>query len=142
MKKHSALRYFLFVFILLSLGACSSFTEGTSFAKEALNEFHANFNNKEFDAIFDSSHETFKEAVNRKDFIELLEAIYRKLGPTVESEGTGWNVNTHNFTTYVTLTLQTTFSEGEGAETFRFIIEDKKAFLVHYNINSNDLIIK
>ena len=130
------------VFVLFSLSACSDFKEGKPLADNAVIDFHSKFNAGEFTAIYETAHPDLKSVSSMEDFLGLLEAINRKLGPVAESNNTGWRVNSHNLKTYVSLVQETTFESGKGTESFVYRIQDDEAKLISYNINSNDLIMK
>lgn len=128
--------------ILFLLPSCSDIQEGKSLAEEALLSFHHSYNSQNFMRIYDDSHKDFKSASSEEDFLELMGAIFKKLGPQTSTVNTGWHVNSHNLKTYVTLTQNTTFETGKGVETFVYRIQDDRAKLLEYNINSKDLIIR
>ena len=129
-------------FLALPLSSCSDFKEGKSLADSALHEFHEKFNTQNFDYLYENAHQDFKSVTSQEEFLQLMEAIHRKLGPVTDTVNSGWNVNSYNLTTYVSLTQDTAFESGKGTESFVYQIEDKQALLLKYNINSNDLIMK
>jgi hypothetical protein len=122
--------------------SCSNFTEGKPAAEKAVINFHSLFNQQNFRSIYENTHEKFKKGVTEKEYTQLLETIHRKLGKETKTTNKSWYVKTHNLTTYVTLGQETTYENGKGIETFVYIINDSKAFLFNYNINSTDLIMK
>ncbi|WP_028580876.1 hypothetical protein [Desulfogranum japonicum] len=132
------------IILILSLfiSSCSNFSEGKPKAEQALAEFYRNYNSPNFELIYDQAHEDFKKSTPRKEFLDFMMVVRQKLGEETESKNVGWKVNTHNLKTYVSLTQETTFQEGQAKESFLFRIQDEKAYLLNYNINSKDLIMK
>ncbi len=74
------------------------------------------------------------------DFTELLSAVSRKLGTKKSSTNVNWNINYHTSGTFVTLTQNTEFERGDAEEQFVYRIEEDKALLAGYHINSHALI--
>lgn len=127
---------------LLAFNGCSEMTKAKPAAEEAMSTFHENYNSADFRAIYDNSHDDFKQASTYESFDELLQAVHSKLGKVVSTENQTWNVRTFNFKTSITIQQKTDFEKGSAAETFVYGIKDDKAILVGYNINSRDLIVQ
>lgn len=108
----------------------------------AVGEFHKQFNDGKFSEIHAAGHAKFKAAAPEKKFVELSEAVSRKLGKVTGTKTVKWNVRTFNLVTTVVMQQQTTFEHGKGLETFNFQMDGAKAVLLGYNINSNELILK
>jgi hypothetical protein len=126
---------------LFLLNGCGA-TKGKPMAEMAAAEFHQALDKGEFSAIYAASHADFKKASTEKDFVALLEAVHRKLGPIKAATAAGWQVNSFNLKTNVVLTYNTAFTEGAAVEKFTYRIQGGKAWLVGYNISSNTLITK
>ena len=129
---------FIFIF---ALAGCSDLTSAQPAAESAVVDFHNSYNAKQYKSIFDAAHDDFKKATDFDSFSEFMEAVHSKLGNMVSSENQTWNAKSFNFTTTMVLQQKTAFEKGEGIETFTYRIEDKKAVLLGYNINSRDLIV-
>ena len=132
--------------IMLSVGlayliAACSMSANTQLADQEVPKFHASLDASDFAALYDAGAQELKAVTTKQDFVNLLEAVHRKLGAVSKSEKTGWNVNYNTGGTYATLTYTTTFARGAGTEQFVYRIEDKRALLVGYHINSNALIV-
>ena len=127
--------------IFLLLSACSM-SKDASLAEQEVVKFHEQLDAGQFEALYDNSGEDLKKAATKQDFIDLLAAVNKKLGNVQKSEKTSWNVNYHTSGAFVTLTYNTTFTNGNGAEQFVFKLKDKHGVLVGYHINSNTLITK
>jgi len=80
--------------------------------------------------------------VKEKEFVDLLEAIHRKLGLIQNSTQSGWRFNSYNMQDFMALTYETQFAQGKGSESFTFLVEGEQAKLVNYNINSKEMMLK
>lgn len=123
-------------------GGCPGMFKGKKAAEEGVAAFHRLYNEGKMKEIYNSSHSKLKAATPEKELIDFLEAVQRKLGKVTQTANAGFNIGTFNFTTTVVLTQNTTFERGSAAEVFTFEMNDDKAVLVAYNINSKDLILK
>ena len=129
------------VALVVSLAGCSMSAD-TKLAEQAVPKFHEMLDAGQFNAIYTASSEDLKKAATQENFVALLEAVHRKLGPSKSSEQKSWNVNYHTSGTFVTLNYSTAYAEGEAAEQFVYRLEGKTALLAGYHINSNALILK
>jgi uncharacterized protein YggL (DUF469 family) len=120
---------------------CGNLVQGKPAADEEIAEFHIHYNNSNFGLIYHNAHPDFYKNTSLEEFKEFMFAVNHKLGQVTSTNNQGWKVNTYNFVTSAILQQETEFVHGNGTETFTFIIEDEKAELVGYNINSRDLII-
>jgi hypothetical protein len=121
---------------------CSTMMKGKNAAEPAVAKFHQQFNDKQFAAMYAESSQKMKDAATEQELTELLDAVHRKLGAVKDSKSTGWHVNTTTDGTFVTVTYDTTFTDGAGSEQFIFEMDGDKATLVNYHINSKELITK
>ncbi|MEO7676008.1 MAG: hypothetical protein ABIV39_04505 [Verrucomicrobiota bacterium] len=128
-------------FALFSSG-CDGMFKGKKAAELSVADFHKLYNDGKLADIYSTGHSKFESAATEKQFLEFVGAVQRKLGKVTQTSETGFNVRTFNLTTTVVLTQTTTFEQGTGTEVFTFQMEDDKAVLVGYNINSKDLILK
>ena len=62
-------------------------------AEQAVPEFHRMLDAEQFETIFDNSATELQSAATRKDFLDLLMAVHRKLGVTKSWAQQGWGVN-------------------------------------------------
>ncbi|MBK8094361.1 MAG: hypothetical protein IPK32_20960 [Verrucomicrobiaceae bacterium] len=127
---------------LLSLTSCKDMTQAKSLADTAIVDFHKKFNEQKFKELYNSAHPDLRAAATEADFLKLLEAIHRKLGKHMHSNGAGWRVNTFNMKTSVVITQNTEFEQGKGVETFTFVVSGGSCTLQGYNINSQDMMTK
>ena len=127
------------VFVVLG---CNAIKDGKPLAEKGVAEFHDRLNHRKFDEIYDTSHDGFKALASREELAKIASAVRTKLGRVVDTKNQTWNVKTFNLLTTVTLLQKTTFENGEGDEQFVFAIENGKAVLYGWHINSMDLITK
>ena len=128
------------LFWTVALAGCGNFTHAKEVAADAMDQFHDRFNAGEFDKIYDTADADFQGTTTRADFLKLLDAIHRKLGDYKNCDNHGWNTNTFNSDTSVTLHYKTTFKKGSGDEEFIYRVSGTRATLRGYHINSNQLI--
>ena len=131
-----------FTAILILAAGCDGMVKGKGAAEAAAGEFHRQFNEGKFTEIHAAAHAKFKAVGSEKKFVELSEAVSRKLGKVTATKTVKWNVRSLNLVTTVVMQQQTTFEHGTGLETFSFQMDGAKAVLLGYNINSNELILK
>jgi hypothetical protein len=135
-----------FVFLVVALVAvlligCHP-VKNTQAAEQAVTAFHQQLDTGDFKGIYAATHADFKKAATEKEFVDILEAVHRKLGNIQSTQRATWNINSYNFQTNVSMTYDTTFEQGKAKESFNYRIEDGKAVLRGYNINSPTLITK
>jgi hypothetical protein len=128
----------LLLLLLLTAAACSV---DTSPAEQAVPKFHAMLDAGNFAQIYDSCSEDLKSLSPRPDFVALLEAVHRKLGTSAASTRQGWRIDYRPTGTFITLTYQTRYSQGEAQEQFVFRMNGHRAQLAGYHINSNALLL-
>jgi hypothetical protein len=128
--------------LLFLVPSCKDMTQGKGLAAAAMVDFHKQYNDQKFTALYADSHPQLKAAATEADFVKLLEAMHRKLGKHVKSTESGWRVNSHNFTTYVISTQNSEYEQGKGTETFTYIVSDGACKLQTYHINSQDMLTK
>ena len=134
----------LFAFIaalFLVVNSCSV-TKSKELGEHAVGQFHNQFNAGQYHEIYVQSDEGFRKAASEADTLALFEAIRRKLGTVKNSTQTRWHVNATSAGTMVTFAYDVEFSEGKGTEEFVFHINDNKALLFNYHVNSPLLITK
>ena len=136
----SALALF-FLVLLASTSSCNiaqHVTQRFDEATAAVERFHQRLDSEQYAAIYMDTNDTFRKATSEAEFTQLLSAIHRKLGATQSKQSAGWNVKT----TSTTVVYRTKFAEGDATEQFRWRMDEGKAWLEYYNINSNALIVK
>lgn len=140
-EAHRKLKTFFIAILLVTISSCS-FTKGKGLAESAVAQFHSQYNSGQFREIYNQADEDLRKSGSEENFVEILEALRRKLGIVKQANQTGWHVNANSMGTTVTLGYEVEFSEGKGTEQFVFRISGDKALLYHYNVNSPLLITK
>ena len=107
-------------------------------AKSAIERFHRRLDSEQYAAIYSDTDDAFRASTSEKEFTDLLSAIHRKLGRTQSVKVDGWTVNASR----AAVVCHTKFAEGVATERFRWRFDDKRTWLIYYNINSNALIVK
>jgi hypothetical protein len=129
----------LAVLLLLGLAGCSMSAD-TSLADAAVPQFHQMLDAGRFVEIYAAAAQDLKQIVSQQDMVALLEGIHRKLGDTRSAKRASWNVNYQTTGVYVTLVYTTQFAAGAATEQFVYHLQDHKALLAGYHINSNALL--
>ena len=129
----------LTVLLVLALSGCSMSAD-TSLAEAAVPQFHQMLDAGHFAEIYAAAAPDLKQMTSQKDMVDLLEAIHRKLGDTQSSKRESWRVNYQATGIYVTLVYATQFASGDAAEQFVYHLQDNKALLAGYHVNSKALL--
>jgi len=138
----NASRAMLLILVGGILAGCQGLTEGKASSEKAIAHFHELYNQGNLEQIWQEADSQFRNASPRANYDELLGAEQRKLGKVVSTSNSGWNVQSFNLVTNVSMTQDTIFEHGKGTEAFTFKMDGTKAVLVGYNIQSMDLITK
>ena len=128
--------------LLIFLTISCSMMKDSKAAEPVVEKFHTQFNAKQFNEIYSDSGDQMKDAATEKQLVDLLDAVYRKLGTYKSSKTVSWHVNSGPLTSMVTIVCDTEFSDGKGTEQFVVSVSGDTAKLEGYNISSNDLITK
>jgi hypothetical protein len=131
----------LLLLALVCFGGCG-FTKDKPAAEAAIAKFHEIYNQGKLDDIWNSADPQFRTASTKQKYDEFLGAVQRKLGKATSTSNKGWNINTFNSRTTVSMVQQTAFEKGQGTESFVFSVSGTNALLLGYNIQSMDLITK
>ncbi|HEX7251570.1 MAG TPA: DUF4019 domain-containing protein [Thermoanaerobaculia bacterium] len=128
------------VMIVGTFTVACNFSKDMEAAESEVTRFHGDLASGKYDEIYDEASDDLKKATSREDFVRLLKAVHTKLGPTRESNRTGFNMNLNTSGHFVTLTYDTKFEKGKGTEQFTYRVTAGKTLLAGYHILSNDLI--
>lgn len=123
--------------------SCGSMTKDTTLAKQAVAGFHSQLDSGQYTAVYEAADPKLHAITSEPDFVKLLDAIHRKLGAVRDSNLQNWRAGWYvGQGATVVLTYNTTFSAGSGIEQFIWHIDNDRALLYGYHINSTDLIEK
>lgn len=140
-QKYSTTILTLLALCLVVLG-CNLIKEGKPAAENSIAEFHQQLNDGKYVEIYETSHKLMKDNASEEDMVKLLSAVHTKLGAVKSSTNQSWRVQNYNLVSSIEMVQNTEFENGKGTETFTFVVEDKKAILAGYYINSMDLVVK
>ena len=125
---------------LALLAACNPMAELED-ADGEVATFHRQFDARDFEGIWNASHDDFRAGQPPEDYAAFMVAIRDKLGEVESTERQGFNVNTNNGVITVTVTMLTEFEQGRGNETFVFMRDGDELKLYNYNVNSQALVV-
>ena len=132
-------RCFLSILVAPALAGCSAAAD-TKAAESGVVSFHRAMNAGQYANIYEASAPEMKSAASRDDFVKFMTGLQGKLGAFKSGKTTGWNVNVGTGGHMVTLTREAQFERGPGTEQFVFRVQDNRAVLVGYHVNSNLLV--
>jgi hypothetical protein len=122
------------VFLAAVIPACSG--KARQVAETATAEFRERCSRSAFDEIYAASAPDLWTSATKDDFLKLMNGVKRKLGPWRSSTSLGWRVMSGTGGRTVTLGFQSAFEKGTATEEFVWRVEDDRAALVGYHINS------
>lgn len=137
----SLYRPFLVILLAFTIVGCG-LSKSMEASSKAAEQFHLQLNDSKFAEIYADTSAGFQSVSKEADFVALLSAIRRKMGPFKTSNQTGWNINTNNGVTTVVVTFKSEYEQGSAVETFTFLSANDTLKLHGYNINSPTLITK
>jgi len=130
---------FLLIVSAVAFPSCSM-VKGQSAAEKAVARVHAQYDAGQFHEIYVQAAEELRKAATESEFTNLMTAIQQKLGKVRSTRKSGFKVNTNLSDTYVTITYETEFEQGNGTEQFTWRISGDHAALLHYDIGSSALL--
>lgn len=124
--------------MLAGCGVKESFKD----AEVEVGKFHQALDAGDLRVIWKQADPALRQGAQRAALEKVLDAVHRKLGKVKQTKQVGWNANATTEGTFVTLTYQTTFERGSGAEQFVYRKGDGgKIALTGYNIESQDMML-
>jgi len=119
----------------LALCGCSA-QKNLQVAQRASDEFHLQFAKGNYGGIYDASGSEFKSSSSRDQIITFLQMVNSKLGACGEPESQSSNVNYLTSGTFATMIYKRKCANGLLEENFSWRLEDGKAVLRGYHVNS------
>ena len=116
------------LFAAMALAACSM-PGDAKVAEQEVPRFHQQLDAGKFADIYQAAAVELKSVSSEMEFVEFLGVVHRKLGNTRSAEPQGWNVNSTNSGTFVTLNYKTAYAEGEATERFVYRVQGNVAVL-------------
>lgn len=127
----------LSVTLCVLLSACGSARADLEVAKQAVEQFHLKLDSEQYAGIYAASHEGMRSTISETDFTTYLEKVHEKLGTVKSSSmlraGVAWHSSQR---ATITLIYETTFTSGNAKEQFIWQIDNNRAFLYRYVVNS------
>ena len=120
----------------LLLASCA----GTNDAKRGVANFRARAAQTSFSEIYWRAAPEFRQSATEEQFLRVMTALDRKLGPWTSAGEPGWNVTRGTAGDVVNLTYQSQFAKGAVSEQFTWRIEVGEPVLLGYHANSPLLI--
>lgn len=128
--------------LLAAVLAGCSMSADVGLAERQVVQFHQQLDAGQLQQIYAEASDRLRRATSEQDMQNLLAAVHRKLGDVKSSVRGAWSVHAGTTGTFISLSYQTHFSEGDATERFDYQLEGDKALLAGYHINSNALIEK
>ena len=88
------------------------------------------------------SDEAFQNSGNRDEIIKFLAGVHSKLGPSRGFTRTNIFVNASTNGTFIKVTYQSTFDQGNAMEAFTWKKAGAGLKLVRYDVNSNAFVTR
>ena len=114
--------------------------KSTETAEKEVPVFHGRFDAKDFETIYNTAHPDFKASDSKEEIIKFISNVREKMGTVKSTSKTGVQTNSINLEASVILTYATEYENGKGTENFTYRVDDDKAQLISWRVNSNDLI--
>lgn len=105
-------------------------------AENKIERFQGVYSAGSHDELYRMTGRKFREVTSREQFQDLVDLFDARLGRVVETERSGFNVNTMNGITTTVVSMTTQFAQGEGLETYTFHGHGEDIQLVGWNVNS------
>lgn len=129
------MRKFMAITAVALLAACNPM-EQMDGADALIEEFHTDFNESDFDTIWNGASQEFRDSMSRSEFDGFMSRMRASVGEYQDGSQVGFNINTNNGTTLTEITLDTTYENGTADEVFTFIGTGDDMALLNWNIDS------
>jgi len=123
--------------VFLSCGCSAPVDIGA--ASGAGKRFHEEFNQQNYDKIYQEADPKFRAAVEPEAWSKLMTRLHDKLGNVTDMTRTGFNVNYNVGGSTVTMSYSTKFQLGTGQEEFVWLKSNHELRLLRYNVRSSAL---
>jgi hypothetical protein len=129
----------LFLAALAGLAACSRGNDVPA-AERGVATFHDALDSGRYGAIYSASGDEMRRTTSAEDLTRLLEAVHGRLGRFRSGSTRSWNDSRTTSGHFVTLDYAASYERGAVAENFVFRIDDGRATLAGYHVDSRSLI--
>ena len=120
----------------------SGMKAGARLSDDAVRHFHSQLDSEAYGDIVDDSDEAFQNSENRDEIIKFLSGVHSKLGPSRGFTRTNIFVNASTNGTFIKVTYQSTFDQGNAVEAFTWKRADGGLKLVRYDVNSKTFLTR
>ena len=134
------MRFLAIVAAALALSACS-IGKDIPAAEAAAVSFHQLLDAGKFADTWQNAAPDLRAAASKDQWLQLLDAVHRKLGKFRSTKTLGWNDNFNNGRHFILLNQEAQYERGVAQEQFVYRIDGGKAALAGYHVNSNALIL-
>jgi hypothetical protein len=120
----------------------SGMSAGARLSDDAVRHFHSQLDSEAYGDIVRDSDEAFQNFENRDEIIKFLAGVHSKLGPSRGFTRTNIFVNASTNGTFIKVTYQSTFDQGNAVEAFTWKKAGAGLKLVRYDVNSNAFVTR
>jgi hypothetical protein len=130
----------LIILLFFAWECGSAFLRGKKLADTAVQHFHEQLNDGQYDEIIAEADEGFRAASTHDDAVKLFSQVHDQLGDAGASSFAGINMNSSTGQgTTLTCNYTTVFAHGSAAETFTWKKNGSTLKLYGYHIQSDAL---
>lgn len=120
----------------------SGMKAGARLSDDAVRHFHSQLDSEAYGDIVRDSDEAFQNSANRDEIVKFLAGVHSKLGQSHGFNRTNIFVNASTNGTFIKVTYQSTFDQGNAVEAFTWKKAGIALKLVRYDINSNAFVTR
>jgi hypothetical protein len=120
----------------------SGMKAGARLSDEAVRHFHSQLDSEAYGDIVRDSDEAFQNSGNRDELVKFLAGVHSKLGPSRGFNSTNILVNANTNGTFIKVTYQSTFDQGNAVEAFTWKEAGGGLKLVRYDVSSNAFVTR
>jgi hypothetical protein len=110
---------------------------GARLSDDAVRHFHSQLDSEAYGDILRESDEAFQNSGSGDETTKFLAGVHSKLGSSRGFTRAGINVNASTNGTFIRVSYQSTFDQGNAVETFVWRKAGDGLKLVRYEVNSN-----
>jgi hypothetical protein len=120
----------------------SGMRAGARLSDDALRHFHSQLDSEAYGDIVREADEAFQNSGNRDEIIKFLAGVHSKLGQSRGFTRTNIFVNASTNGTFIKVTYQSIFDQGNAMEAFTWKKAGTGLKLVRYDVNSNAFVTR
>jgi hypothetical protein len=120
----------------------SGLRAGAQLSDGAVRQFHSQLDSEAYGDILRGSDEAFQNSGSSDETTKFLAGVHSKLGSSRGFTRAGINVNASTNGTFIRVSYQSTFDQGNAVETFVWRKVGSGLKLVRYQVNSNAFVTK